>query len=123
MENKATVFSEIYHIGRKNDLKNSECEDRLRDFIGSVGKALSQNNTILGHIKVLARIPEPAADAPFMALSVTKPDHVDVTPAAFGLDAKQGLELYVNVIVFGYTAQEVEAVVSAALMRTRLLRQ
>ncbi|XEQ92016.1 hypothetical protein SCACP_08310 [Sporomusa carbonis] len=114
----ATVFSQTRRIVFEKSLTTPEVERRLRDFIRSVGKALSHNEIILGHIKVLAKLPEPAAEH-FLVLSLTRLDRVDVTPSDCWRNRDgvilDSLELYVNVLVFEHTLSAVKKVVNDAL--------
>lgn len=118
MNSEATVFSQSRCILFKQTITTLEAEQLLREFITSLGRDLAYNGVILGHIKVLARLWQPAAE-PFFFLSLTRLDWVDITPSEFW--AKQGcvsldhLELDVNVLVFGYTMSQVEKVINNAL--------
>ncbi|BBB91815.1 MAG TPA: hypothetical protein PKA28_08385 [Methylomusa anaerophila] len=118
MSSDATVFSQIYHRVFEKSYTIRETEGLLRDFVGSIGKALSHNEIILGHIKILAKLPEPAAEY-FITLSLTRLDQIDVTPSEHwrngGGVILDSLELYVNVLIFGHTISAVEKVVTETL--------
>lgn len=113
-----TVFSQNYRIVFKKSLTIREEEDLLQNFVASVGKALAYNEIILGHIKVLAKLPEPAAEH-FLVLSLTRLDRVDVTSSGSrcnaGMVIPGSLELSVNVLVFGHTLSKVKKVVNEAI--------
>lgn len=118
MDSEATVFSRNQRIILAEPLTALAAESLLREFIGAIGRALSRNEVILGHIKVLAKLSDSAPEQ-FLFLSHTRLTQVDVTPSKHWPEREEAdvshLELCVNVLVFGYTLSEVEKVVAAAL--------
>ncbi|MDF2874740.1 MAG: hypothetical protein K0R22_1423 [Sporomusa sp.] len=118
MNSDATVFSRSHRIVFEEPLTALEAEGLLREFIASIGRALSRNEVILGHIKVLAKLSESEPEQ-FLFLSHTRLTQVDVTPSKCWPNDDEislsRLELCVNVLVFGYTISEVENVVAEAL--------
>lgn len=119
MTGDATVFSQVQRIELESCFTAVECEQRLRHFIELLGKALSHNGIILGHIKVLAKLPA-FDDEHFLVLSLTRLDSVDITQSKrwreSGNVSLLSLELHINVLVFGYTLQQVEAAVHSNLL-------
>ncbi|HWR45737.1 hypothetical protein [Sporomusa sp.] len=118
MNSDATVFSQNHRIVFEKSLTTLEVEGLLQDFIASIGRALSRNEVILGHIKVLAKLSESAPEQ-FLFLSHTSLTRVDITPSKCWPNGEEvslnSLELCVNVLVFGYTMSEVVKVVTEAL--------
>ncbi len=114
----ATVFSQSRQIAFSTPAAMVDLERLLKEFLLGVGEALSYNGIILGHIKVMAKIP---AGGELLFLSLTRLDQVDskASPAwnraeDAGVDS---LELTINVLVFGYSRKTVETVVNTALQR------
>ena len=117
MNSEATVFSRNQRLVFMEPLTPPAAESLLREFIAAIGRALSRNEVILGHIKVLAKLTGSTPEQ-FLFLSHTRLTQVDVTPSKYWPDGDAGvrnLDLCVNVLVFGYTMGEVEKVVMAAL--------
>jgi hypothetical protein len=118
VKSEATVFSQSRHIIFKEEIDILEAEQLMRELITSIGKELSYNEVILGHIKILAKLLQPVAEH-FLFLSLTRLDQVDIVPSECwpkeGDISLDRLELYVNVLVFGHTMCKVEKVVNDAL--------
>lgn len=115
----ATVFSQVQRIELESCSTTVECEQGLRRFVEMLGKALSHKGIILGHIKVLVKLPA-FDDEHFLVLSLTRLDSVDITPSEHwrerGGVSLCSLELHINVLVFGYTLHQVEAAVHNSLL-------
>ncbi len=120
MNSDATVFSQRYQIFFEKSMTIMQTESVLREFVVSIGRALACNEIILGHVKILARLPEPALDN-FIFLSLTRLDQVDQTPSEYwaniGGVTLDCLVLHVNVLVFGHTLSQVEEQVVVALKK------
>lgn len=118
MSSEATVFSKHYHISFVNPLHTREVENLLQEFIVTVGHSFSQDNVILGHIKLLGRLSELAVEH-FLFLSLTRLDQVNVIPSKCWSHVNgitlTGLDLDINVLIFGYTFSEIETKVTEAL--------
>jgi hypothetical protein len=95
-------------------------ENLLREFMLSIGRTLSRYGIILGHIKLLAKLSELAVDH-YLFLSLTTLDNVNVIPSRCWHNVNGVsigcIELDVNVLVFGYTINEVEVQVDGALKK------
>ncbi|MGL5512918.1 MAG: hypothetical protein ACRDBM_06720 [Sporomusa sp.] len=119
MTGEATVFSQVRRIELESFSTAVECEQRLRHFVELLGKALSHNGIILGHIKVLAKLPA-FDDEHFLVLSLTRLDSVDITLSEHWREGDgvnlRSLELHINVLVFGYTLHQVEAAIHSGLL-------
>ncbi|WP_371371741.1 hypothetical protein [Sporomusa aerivorans] len=120
MNNTATVFSKWYDVSLGKIMTTTQTEELLRESIAFIGRALAYNGIILGHIKILARLPEPVIDR-YLFLSLTRLEQIDITPSKYwskvsGIGLTH-IELHVNVLIFGYTFSEVEAVITEALKK------
>ncbi|QDR81636.1 hypothetical protein [Sporomusa termitida] len=118
MNSEATVFSRNQRIIFAEPLTTPAAESLLQEFIGAIGRALSRNEVILGHIKVLAKLSDSVPEQ-FLFLSHTRLTQVDITPSKYWPNDEEAgvsnMELCVNVLVFGYTMNQVEQVVAEAL--------
>lgn len=118
MNTAATVFSKHYELALQKLMTIPQIEESLREATATIGKALANDGIILGHIKILARLPDLAVDR-FLFLSLTRLDQIDITPSKYwsqvgGVNLER-LELHVNVLIFGYTFSQIEAVVNDVL--------
>lgn len=115
---KAVVFSKVYRIGFAEFLAKQQAENLLKDFLNSVGEPLTYNQIILGHIKMVARVPE---NQEFLFLSMTQLDQLDVKQSAGwsyeGFTKVRNMELDINVLIFGYSRIKVEMVVQNSLRK------
>jgi hypothetical protein len=114
----ATVFSKRYEFSLEKLMTIPQLEESLRESMAFIGRALACNGVIAGHIKILARLPELAVDR-FLFLSLTRLGQIDVAPSKYWSQVSgvslDRLELHVNVLIFGYTFSQIEAVVNDAL--------
>jgi len=112
----ATVFSQTRRVVFAKPVSGIGLEKVLRDFLGALGEPLSYNGVILGHIKVMVRIP---ASEDLFFLSLTKLDRVDIktSPTYSRTDDNNidSIELTINVLLFGYSRSTVEKTIGAAL--------
>lgn len=112
----ATVFSRSQQLVFEMPVTRIDAENLLQKMLYAIGEQLSYNKIILGHIKVLARV---STEDDYLFLSITRLDCVDVKPSPNWLRAStstiNGMELDINVLVFGYSLSTVEKVVNAAL--------
>ncbi len=115
---EATVYSKIHTVDIEVSLTIEELEERLKNFLGSIGQTLSYKGKIMGHIKVLAK---PLHEDSFVALSVTRLDVVDMKRSAVWGNAQcpkfTVLELNINVLIFGHSKSEVATVVDRSLSK------
>lgn len=120
MNNEATIFSRHYCVFFEKSITSLQMENLLREFMLSIGRTLSRYGIILGHIKLLAKLSELAADH-YLFLSLTTLDNVNVIPSRCWPNVNGVsigcIELDVNVLVFGYTINEVEVQVDGALKK------
>ncbi len=118
----ATVFSQSRKIAFVKPATMVDLEKLLKEFLLGVGEALSYNGIILGHIKMMAKVP---AGGEFLFLSLTRLDQVDIkASSAWGQAEDAGvdsLELTINVLLFGYSKNTVETVVNTALQKALIL--
>lgn len=115
----ATVFSRIYRSSFKNPVTVRESERYLETFIAFIGDKLSCNGIILGHIKLLAKVPaKQNGKESFIFLSLTRAGCIDITPLAGwqdnGYKLLAEMELHLNILVFGYSRQQVQRTVNKA---------
>lgn len=115
----ATVFSRIYRGNFKKPVTLQESEKYLKKFVTLIGNELSCNGIILGHIKLLAKIPsKQVGEESFIFLSLTRLECIDIIPA-IEWESNRGnlleeLELHLNILVFGYSQQLVQRTVNKA---------
>lgn len=111
----ATVFSKTYTISLDREITKPDLESMVKRLVLDVGGPLSHKGIIVGHIKVLAKLP----DGEFIFVSLTRLDRVDVRASAqWPIAAERGLarfDLDVNVLVFGYDEAVIAKAVDAAL--------
>lgn len=115
---KATVFSCRREVCFATPLEQGAAEALLRRFVACIGEKLACGGIILGHIKILAKIP---GGEDFLFLSMTRADKVDAKRSAKGGFGETGLrgnvELTINVLVVGRSKKAIEAAVGDALFR------
>lgn len=120
MNSEATIFSRHYCVFFEKSLTTVQMEILLREFMMSIGRTMSRYGTILGHIKLLAKLSELAVEH-YLFLSLTTLDNVNVIPSKCWSNASgvslDCVELDVNVLVFGHTMNEVEVQVDSALKK------
>ena len=118
--NEATIFSRHYCEFFEKSLTTMQMESLLREFMMSIGRTMSRYGTILGHIKLLAKLSELAVEH-YLFLSLTTLDDVNVIPSKCWSNTKgisiDSVELDVNVLVFGHSMQDVEQQVAGALKK------
>lgn len=111
----ATIFSKKYNISFNNSATKQIIEKLVRQLIQDIGRPLSHNGVIVGHIKILAKI----AEEEFLFLSLTKLDRVDVKPSSQWENELFGefntIELDINVLVFGHSKKVIDEVVNDSL--------
>lgn len=120
MNNEATIFSRHYCVFFEKSITTLQMENLLREFMLSIGRTLSRYGIILGHIKLLAKLSELAVDH-YLFLSLTTLDNVNVIPSKCWHNVNDVtigcIELDLNVLVFGYTINEIEVQVDGALKK------
>lgn len=114
----AAIFSRHYRVFFEKSMTTLQAEELLRECIMTIGRGVACNNIILGHIKILARLPKLAMEH-FLFMSLTRLEQMDVIPSKCWRHVSgvvlDSLELEVNVLVFGHALGEVEATVAEAL--------
>lgn len=112
---EATVFSQVQRITFDSPVTKAQAEELLKKFLVTIGEPLAYNKIILGHIKMLAKA---TSENDFLFLSLTRLDQVDVKPSPIwandNFTTVEGLELTINVLVFGYNKALVTKAVTAA---------
>lgn len=115
----ASVFSQSRQVVFAKPVTREDLKRLLNTFLLTVGEPLSYNGIILGHIKVMAKLP---AGEHYLFLSLTRLDRVDTktSPAFMPTDDANvdSIDLTVNVMVFGFSRSAIETVVNAALQNT-----
>ncbi len=110
----ATIFSKFYPIIFNNAVRKANLEPMLKNLLLSIGVPLSHNGVIVGHLKLVAEI----SKEEFLFLSLTRLDRVDVTASTSWTgqgDDIIGMDLKINVLVFGFNKNYIAEVVAAAL--------
>lgn len=112
---EATVFSQSRQLVFEKPVTRADIEKLLMKMMEDIGEPVSYNKVILGHIKVLARFTN---EDDYLFLSLTRLNQVDskVSPGTFS-DSIDRVNLNINVLVFGYSMETVEKVVTAALQK------
>jgi hypothetical protein len=115
---EATVFSKERRVVFDKPVTRAGVELLLKEFLVGLGNPLAYGKAILGHIKVMARIPD---QEDFLFLSLTTVNRVDAKPSPDWCREDPpnicSLELKVNVLVFGYSLATVEKLVEASLQK------
>ncbi|WP_425058059.1 hypothetical protein SCACP_27040 [Sporomusa carbonis] len=113
--NDATIFSKYYQVVFNEPATKTEIEAILKKILDLIGRPLSRNGIILGHIKLLAKL---NSEEEFLFLSLTRLDRIDVKASAQwscadtrGIDS---IRLNVNVLVFGHSMSDIVEVVNKA---------
>ncbi|WP_371361914.1 hypothetical protein SRRS_32080 [Sporomusa rhizae] len=111
----ATIFSKKYSISFNKSATKQIIENLVKQLIQNIGRPLSHNGIIVGHIKILAKFSEEE----FLFLSLTKLDRVDVKPSFQWENELSGecntIELDINVLVFGHSKKVIDEVVDGSL--------
>ena len=119
---KAVIFSKVYRAEFSAALSKLQAEKILVDFLNSVAEPLAHNQIILGHLKMVAKVPETQE---FLFLSLTRLDQTDVKKSNDWTCSEANeirlMDIDLNVLVFKHSRVKVEMVVQSALRK--LLRQ
>lgn len=111
----AVVFSKKYTVEFIKPVTRQGIEQRVTRLIQDIGGPLAHNGIILGHIKLLAKLP----DEEFLFLSLTRLDQADVNMSAQwsnnSSDEWQSISLDINVLIFGHSREEIEGIVAGSL--------
>lgn len=111
----ATVFSKTHHVIFEKTVTKPTIEKLVKRLIQDIGRPLSYNGIIVGHIKILAKFSEEE----FQFLSLTKLDRVDVKSSSQWETECSGefnsIDLDINVLVFGHSKRVIEEVVNGSL--------
>jgi hypothetical protein len=111
----ATIFSKTYHLVLEKPVTKPVIEKLAKRLIQDIGRPLSNNGIIVGHIKILAKVSEKE----FLFLSLTKLDRVDVKSSSQWETEVSGelnsVNLDINVLVFGHSKKVIEEVVNGSL--------
>lgn len=117
----ATVFSQTWQVILASPVTRGDLEKMLTSFLNDIGRPLSYHGVIVGHIKVLVRLPR---NNDFLFLSLTRLDVIDVKPSPgwYGAvaEAVGELALHINVLLFGFSKDAVAQTVAAALQKSGL---
>ncbi|SMC46772.1 hypothetical protein [Sporomusa malonica] len=115
----AVVFSKTHHIDFEKAVTKPILERLARQLIQDIGRPLSHNGIIVGHIKVLVKL----SDEEFLFVSITRLDQVDFKMSSHwttGLDNKySSIKLDINVLIFGHSEEAIEKVVDGSLANLR----
>ena len=113
---EATVFSQSRRIVFHTPVARTAVEDLLKACIANIGGQLAFDNVILGHIKLVGRL---SGEGGVLFLSQTTLDRVDVQALSEWLHADSpdisGMEIVVNVMVFGPSLETVTNAVNSSL--------
>ncbi|SCM79033.1 conserved hypothetical protein [uncultured Sporomusa sp.] len=111
----AVVFSKKYNIVFARPVVRPVIEKLANCLIQDIGRPLAHKGVIMGHIKVLAKLTEEE----FLFLSLTRMDRVDSKTSsrwpAEADDSRDGIDLDINVLVFGHDDKTIETVVEDSL--------
>ncbi len=111
----ATVFSKTNHVIFEKPVTKPIIEKLVKRLIQDIGRPLSYNGIIVGHIKILGKVSEEE----FQFLSLTKLDRVDVKSSSQWETEISGefnsIDLDINVLVFGHSKRVIEEVVNGSL--------
>lgn len=111
----ATVVSKTYSISLDKPVTKLHVEKLVKTLIQDIGRPLAHNGIIVGHIKVLAKVP----GEEFLFLSLTRLDRLDVKSSSewqSGLASEyNSVTLDINVLVFGHSKKAVEEIVNGSL--------
>jgi hypothetical protein len=115
----ALVYSKTHHIVFGKAVTKPGIEKLVKQLIQDIGRPLSHNGIIVGHIKVLAKLP----DEEFIFVSLTRLDRVDVrfsTQWATDLvNEFNSINLDINVLIFGYNDAVIAEAVDGSLAALR----
>lgn len=110
----ATIFSKFYPIIFKKAVQKASLETKLKKLLQSIGTPLAHNGVIVGHLKLVAEI----SAEEFLFLSLTRLDQVDVTASATWTEQGDdiiGMDLKINVLVFGHSKNAITEIVDKEL--------
>lgn len=111
----ATVFSKTHSISFDKPVTKLNIEKFVKQLIQDIGKPLAHNGIIVGHIKVLAKVPSEE----FLFLSLTRLDQLDIKSSSewqSSLSSEfNSVILDINVLVFGHSKKTVEEIVNDSL--------
>ncbi|MDT8902576.1 hypothetical protein [Anaeroselena agilis] len=114
----AVVFSKTRQVVFAEPLTRRGLEGALIGFLIALGEPLSYEGIILGHIKLLARLP---ASEAFLFLSLTRLDQVDIKGSPDWEQIDDGgvgsIDLAINILIFGYSRSTVEKAVDDAVQK------
>ena len=111
----ATIFSKAHSISFDKPVTKLNVEKLVKQLIQDIGRPLAHNGIIVGHIKILAKVP----NEEFLFLSLTRLDRLDVKSSSqwqTGLSSEfDSVNLDINVLVFGHSKKAVEKIVNDSL--------
>ncbi|WP_371381121.1 hypothetical protein [Sporomusa aerivorans] len=111
----AVVFSKKYDFDFPQALTKPVIETLMTRLIQDIGRPLSHKGIILGHIKMVAKLP----DTEFVFLSLTRLDQVDIKLSAQWAreltSTWKTIHLDINVLLFGQRTEVLEEVVAGSL--------
>lgn len=115
----ASIFSKTHHIIFEQPVSKLLVEQLASRLIQDIGRPLSYNGIIVGHIKILVKLSEEE----FLFLSLTKLEQVDIKPSSQWKSEVatefNSVNLDINVLVFGYSKKVIEEIVTDALASFR----
>lgn len=110
----AVIFSKLIPVVFEKPVRKKSFAGMLTRLVKSIGTHLSHNGVIIGHIKLVAELP----DEQFLFLSLTRLEQVDMTASAnWGAEGDEvtRTDLKINILIFGYSESYIAEVADAAL--------
>ena len=110
-----TVFSQTRSIKFDSPVARNVVEEHLKTSLANIGTQLAFENVIIGHIKLVCRLPE---EGGVLFMSLTMLDQVDVQ-ALPGWQHADGfgiinMEIVINVLIFGHSLDGVKKTVDSS---------
>lgn len=121
MKNDAAIFSRSRTIVFDRPVARSEIERLLKKCLGNIGRQLSFNKVILGHIKMIAYL---SGKEDFIFLSLTSTDRIDskFSPSfqnSLNEEEIKKADLDINVVLFGHSLRKVKLTVNSSLQKLK----
>lgn len=112
----AAVLSRQFNLEFVRPLFGKEVEEGITGILNGIARHLSYRGKILGHIKAFA-----ACGENYLRLSLTKPDGIDIKADPAWYQREYGnLSLTVNIIVFGFSVEQLENILERSFRESFL---